>query len=68
MDLRGGSSVAEAEAPVAEVCDEAKKASSDAEKYVQEQLEFWNSLTPEQVRGDKLRWFNSFLCSLFLSL
>ena len=57
MDLRGGSSVAEAEAPEAEVCDEAKKASSDAEKYVKEQLEFWNSLTPEQVRAKTLRCF-----------
>ena len=51
MNLRGGSATAEAsEAPEkVETCDAAKKAASVAENYVKEQLDFWNSLTPEQV-------------------
>jgi hypothetical protein len=64
MDLRGGSAVAEPEATANAVCDEAKKAASDAEKYVQEQLEFWNSLTPEQVRKKSLRSFIHILCRI----
>ncbi len=66
MDLRGGSAIAEPEAPENEVCDAAKKASSDAEKYVQEQLEFWNSLTPEQVRK-KFRKYPYLPLSILLS-
>jgi hypothetical protein len=51
LNLRGGSATAEVtEAPEkVEVCDAAKQAATDAEKYVKEQLDFWNSLTPEQV-------------------
>ena len=59
LNLRGGSAVTDVETPEkVEISEEAKKAALDAENYVKEQLEFWNSLTPEQVLSARLLLFH----------